>query len=293
MVRPTSRTYIPASLADNPYYAASGEYQRQLDGMPEPYRSLLMGGFRVAFQDAPNQVIPTAWVTAAQARWMSKPPAGVPMCAMGVDVTGGGTDPMIIAIRHDGWYAPMVVVPAKDLPVERAGRMGAGIVVTHRRNGAKVIVDMGGGFGIPMYEQLKANEIDVHPYKGGDASVRRTKDGSLKFFNKRSEAVWKFREALDPDQIGGSPIMLPEDPTMVADLTALTLDMEFNGIKCESKETLCDRLGRSTDRGDAVIMAWSKGARAATHIRSWEQGNIGLRVRLQSQAITRTTRRRL
>jgi len=260
--RPMSRTYIPASVDDNPEYADS-DYKRQLEAMPEPFRSLLMGGFKTSFQDAPNQVIPTAWVTAAQARWSSSPPEGIPMCSMGVDATGGGNDPMTIACRHDGWYAPIVKIPAKELPIEKAGRMAAGIVVSHRRDKAKVIIDLGGGFGLSAYEQLKANDVDVIGYRGAEKSERRTKDGSLKFFNKRSETIWRFREALDPGQPGGSTIALPPSATLTADLTAPTLDMSFNGIKVESKEDVCDRLGRSTDDGDAVVMAWTAGAKAS------------------------------
>lgn len=67
-VRPTSRTFIPASVRDNPYYAAT-DYERQLDALPEPYRTQLMGGFTTTFRDADFQVIPTRWIEAAQARW--------------------------------------------------------------------------------------------------------------------------------------------------------------------------------------------------------------------------------
>jgi hypothetical protein len=93
-----SRTYIPASVKDNPYYVASG-YESELDAMPEPYRSLLMGGFRTAFKDRPDQIIPTKWVQLAQERWTPTPPKGVPMCAIGVDASGGGADPMVLAPR--------------------------------------------------------------------------------------------------------------------------------------------------------------------------------------------------
>jgi hypothetical protein len=70
-----------------------------------------------------------------------------------------------------------------------------------------------------------------------------------------------FREALDPGQPGGSPIALPPDPKLVADLTAPTFEVTPNGIKAEPKEKVCERLGRSTDRGDAVVMAWFEGPR--------------------------------
>jgi hypothetical protein len=271
--RPTSRTYIPSKVSDNPYYAAT-DYQRQLDAMPEPYRSLLMGGFKTTFKDADNQVIPTAWITLAQARWKTKPPRIVPMCAIGVDASGGGTDPMVLAKRWDGWYDTLVDVPGKEIQVDRIGPHCAGIVVGHRRDGALVVVDMGGGYGGSLHDHLKANEVEVVGYKGAESTTRRSRDGKMKFTNTRSAAYWIFREALDPAQEGGSPIALPDDPKLVADLTAPTFIPTPNGIKVEPKEAVCDRLGRSTDHGDAVVMAWWAGARALTHAQIWtkEQG---------------------
>ena len=265
-----SRTYIPSSVKDNPYYVASG-YEKQLDAMPEPYRSLLMGGFQTAFQDSPNQVIPTDWIKQAQARWAEQRRPGVPMCSMGVDCSGGGSDPMIIAPRYDGWFSRLIEIPGKDIPTDKPGAYAAGIVVAHRRDKARVIVDMGGGYGSSLYERLKENEIEVTPYKGAETSVRRTRDNQLGFFNKRSEAYWRFREALDPDQDGGSPIALPDDPVLVADLAAPTLDMNFKGIKIEPKDKVCERLGRSTDRGDAVVMAWMDGPTYITDGETWRK----------------------
>jgi hypothetical protein len=271
--RPTSRTYIPSKVSDNPYYAAT-DYERQLDAMPEPYRSLLMGGFRTTFKDAENQVIPTAWIEMAKTRWAAGRASIVPMCTMGVDASGGGADPMIIANRYDGWYDTLIEVPGKEIPVDRIGPYCAGIVVGHRRDGALVIVDMGGGYGGSLHDHLKGNDVEVFGYKGAERCTRRSRDGRYKFTNTRSAAHWTFREALDPAQEGGSPIALPDDPKLVADLTAATFEVVANGIKVESKEDVCDRLGRSTDRGDAVIMAWWAGARALTHAQIWtkEQG---------------------
>lgn len=268
IVRPTSRTYIPAKVSDNPYYAAT-DYERQLDAMPEPYRSLLMGGFQTTFKDADNQVIPTAWVKAAQKRWKPQPPDAVPMCAIGVDASGGGADPLILAPRYDGWYAPMIEVPGKDIPMDRIGPFCAGIVVGHRRDNALVVVDMGGGYGGSMFDHLRHNEVEVQGYKGAEATTRRSRDGKLRFSNTRSAAIWGFREALDPAQERGSPIALPDDPQLVADLTAPTFEPTPNGIRVESKEHVCERLGRSTDRGDACVMSWWGGARAMTHAQVW------------------------
>lgn len=274
MMTPLSRTYIPASVKDNPYFAAT-DYERQLDAMPEPYRSLLMGGFRTSFRDLPNQIIPTAWVQLAQKRWSNRPPEEVPMCAIGVDASGGGDDPMILAPRYDGWFAPLVRIEGKTIPMDSAGRYCAGIVVANRRDRATVVIDMGGGYGGPMYEHLKANEIEVVAYKGAEASTRRTSDGKLKFTNRRTAAYWQFREALDPGQPGGSPICLPDDASLLADLTAPTFEITPNGIKAEPKEKVCERLGRSTDSGDAVVMAWHEGAKATTHSMEWHEQGFG------------------
>lgn len=267
-IRPTSRTYIPAKVSDNPYYAAT-DYERQLDAMPEPYRSLLMGGFKTTFKDAENQVIPTAWIKLAQARWKPKHPEGVPMCAMGVDASGGGDDPMVIARRYDGWYDQLIKVPGKEIPMDRIGPHCAGLVVSHRRNSALVVIDMGGGYGGSMHDHLKGNEVEVFRYLGAEGTAKRSRDGKLKFTNVRTAAYWMFREALDPAQAEGSPIMLPDDPELVADLAAMTFEMTPNGIRGESKEKVCDRLGRSTDSGDAVVMAWWAGAKLPTHYHEW------------------------
>jgi hypothetical protein len=49
----------------------------------------------------------------------------------------------------------------------------------------------------------------------------------------------------------------------VADLTAPTWEsVSLAGglaVRVESKEDVCKRLGRSTDRGDAAVMCWSAG----------------------------------
>lgn len=274
LVRAMSRTYIPASVRDNPYYVASG-YEQKLDAMPEPYRSLLMGGFRTAFKDQDYQAIPTKWVEAAQAKWTPEAPTSAPMCALAVDCSGGGEDPMIIASRYDGWFPPLVEIPGKEIPMERAGAFSAGIVLSHRMDRAQIIVDMGGGYGGPLYEHLTANDVEVKAYKGAEGTTRRTRDGKLKFYNTRSAAYWAFREALDPGQPGGSPISLPRDPVLMSDLTAPTFEITPQGIKLEPKDKVCDRLGRSTDRGDAVVMCWFHGQRMETDAGDWIDRRMG------------------
>lgn len=267
-----SRTFIRSTVDDNPYLD-SADYRRRINIMPEPYRTILRtGNFMLARQDQAFQVIPTAWVREAQARWTPEPYPGIPMCAIGVDVARGGADNTILAPRYDGWFAPLVVIPGVETP---RGTDVAGHVIANRRDNAHVIIDMGGGYGGAPLEHLEQTigEQYVHGHVPSSGTTERTMDGSLSFANKRSYDWWMLREALDPARPGGSFIALPPDPELVADLCAPTFSMSTGKIQVESKNDGVDssgnlkpglkkRLGRSPDRGDAVMMAWSEGNKA-------------------------------
>lgn len=265
-----SRTFIRGRLEENIDLARTG-YDATRAAAPKSMRTAYRdGNFEASLADVPNQCIPTAWVRMAQQRWTAKPPEGIPMCAMAADASGGGDDPFVICWRHDGWYAPLVEVPGKNLPVERIGAFSAGVVVSYRRDDADVIVDLGGGYGGSLYEKLHENGIKAQGYKGAEKTTRRTHDKKLGFSNKRTAAYWAFREALDPDQPGGSPIALPpDDSKLVADLTSPTFEVSSRGIELESKESVCERLGRSTDHGDAAVMAWWCGPTAKIASLDW------------------------
>lgn len=262
---PLSRTFIPASLADNPFLDEE-TYRRQLSNIGGEFEHIVEGNFMAGVKDHPEQAIPTEWVIAAEERWTEDPPEHAPMCAIGVDPAQGGEDNTVVAARHDSWFAPLSVTPGVETPT---GREVAALVMTHRRNGCDIVLDMGGGYGGATKVILEDNGIKVTPHKGANGSNARTVDGQFGFFNKRSQVVWRFREALDPAQDGGSAIALPPDPRLRADLTAPRRSVTTRGIKIESKDDVVARLGRSTDFGDAVMMAWSGGPKLLTHGRIW------------------------
>jgi hypothetical protein len=276
-----SRTYIHSSVADNPELAAT-DYKKRLDALPAEVRRILMGGFRALLRDDPWQVIPTSWVQAAFKRWTPEPPLGIPMTAIAADPAAGGGDKTTLAPRHDWWYAPLVSVPGVQTPL---GRDVAGLIVANRRHQAKIVIDMGGGYGGGPWECLLDNveRDDMVAYNGAHASTARTKDGKLGFVNKRAETYWKFREALDPDQPNGSPIALQEDPELLGDLTAVTFEVTPRGIKCLPKDSqtgdsVKKRLGRSPDKGDAVVMAWSAGDKLVPKGRAYTAQQGGRRL---------------
>jgi hypothetical protein len=62
-----------------------------------------------------------------------------------------------------------------------------------------------------------------------------------------------------PDQPGGSPIALPNDPAIRADLVAPRFKDTPRGLLLAEKIEIAKRLGRSPDAGHAIVLAWSEG----------------------------------
>ena len=276
-MKPRSRTFIPAKLEDNPFLDPI-EYRAVLESFPEPQRSAIsQGDWMLSHEDHIQQILPTNWVMAAQERWTREPPRAAPMCAIGVDIAQGGADRTILQCRYDYWFAEPIVVPGSETPM---GSDIAALVVRTRRNKAAVILDMGGGYGGGAYEMLKMNlegegpERVVFGFNGAETAHTRTMDRQLGFYNRRAEAWWRFREALDPDQEGGSPVMLPPDPELRAELVSAQWKMTPRGIQAESKADIVKRLGHSPDKADAAIMAWAVGPSYLTHGKIWRNYSV-------------------
>lgn len=247
-----SRTFIPARLEDNPYLMSAG-YADTLDSLPEPLRSQMRyGDFAAGLKGDPWQVIPVAWIRAAQARWTPQRP-DEPLSALGVDPARGGDDDFTIARRYGLWYAPLIVEPGRNVTT---GPQGAALV--HRTLGddrAAVFVDVI-GIGSSVYDSLLGGNLAVIPVNVSEGTTRRDRSGKFAFVNLRSALWWQFREALDPDR--GDPIALPPDRLLVEELSAPRYEVRTGRIVVEDKPGMKKRLGRSTDRADAVIMAYGR-----------------------------------
>lgn len=257
-----SLTFIPASLQDNPY-RNTPQYRAKLQSLPEPLRSqLLYGDFGAGLKDGDMQLIPTDWIMAAQNRWTPDIPNDTAMTAMANDPAGGGKDAAELAHRYGGWYGPIETIKGEET---KDGSRQAGAIVARRRDDCPIVVDVGGGYGGKVTQRLEDNGLKeaTVEYNGATKSFGKTADGTLEFTNLRSETWWRFREALDPDQEGGSVIALPPDPELRADLAAPTWTLTARGIQVEPKEVyqngkliggIKKRLGRSPGKGDAVVM---------------------------------------
>lgn len=253
IIQPESRTFVPSRITDNPFLVSTG-YMAQLQALPEPLRSqMLLGDFEAGMQDDPWQVVPTAWVELAMARWVDRSPKGE-MLAQGVDVARGGSDNTTVANRHktpttDYWFDKLRVEPGTSTP---NGATVAGLVIGMRRDNAPIMIDVI-GVGASPYDVLRNAKQDVYGVNVAEAATGTDKSGRLRFFNQRSQLWWRVRELLDPENDTG--MALPPDPELAKELCAPKWELSGMVIRVESRDEVVKRVGRSPDRATAVILA--------------------------------------
>ena len=256
-LKPLSRTFIPGEMLD---FYKDNDYEATLQALPEPYRSqLLFGDFTGAVRDQELQVIPMEWVLLAQERWNGRgtavPPQGAALTSLGVDVARGGDNQTILSKCYGYWFAPLLKYEGSETKdgftlVQRVIE-----AVDGDPTEATVFVFDIGGVGASPYDIAKDSGFNMDGFNGASKSFARDKSGRLEFVNRRAAAWWGFREGLDPNT--GVPIALPPDPELVADLTAPRWELTPRGIQVEKKDSIKERLGRSPDAGDAVVMAFN------------------------------------
>jgi len=249
-ILPKSRTFIPAQLDDNPDLAETG-YGATLSALPEELRrAMAQGDFSAAQRDDEWQVFPGEWIDEAQRRWHESG-GQAPMTVLAVDIAQGGQDRTVLGARHGSWFARPVAYPGVETP---DGPSVAGKVFMHRKDGAEVVIDMGGGFGGSAHDHLK-QEMEVTLFLGAESAEGiRDRSGIFKFANTRAAACWMLREALDPQY--GSYLALPPDPELKAELASFRWIVQPGSkILIKPKDEIRQLLGRSPDKADVIIMA--------------------------------------
>lgn len=200
-------------------------------------------------------VIPIGWYLASNERWnmfMDMPESDGPPARkiLGVDVARYGADKTVIATRVGDVFTDFDEYKHMDtleLANIVAGKMNKRL--------DKAIIDMGGGYGAGVYDVLKKRGYKVEGFQAGARTKLTDGSGKIGFTRLRSAAWWKLREALDPSK---QPVLaLPPIEKLQGDLTAPKFETVLDDkIQVEPKEDLRKRLGRSTDYGDAAVMAW-------------------------------------
>lgn len=249
------------------------------------YQNRVLGEFAAGDEDG---VIPLAWLEAAQDRWRELRDAGkldldeLPPCtAVALDVADGGPDRSILVVRHDN-----IVAEARDVSEASAGETMAlaGKVkgVVDARGGLAVVDGIGVGAGV--VSRLREQKVKVLSFNSSAAAKDtqgrplRDSSGEMTFVNLRAAAWWRLRELLHPET--GDDIAICADETktsdgqstvadrILGDLTAPRWRVDSAGrIGVEAKDDLRkpDRLGRSPDYGDDVVMVmWPKAGHASS-----------------------------
>lgn len=248
--RARSRTFIPAYLVDNPHLADTN-YETIISNLPEPLRSqLLIGDFSASAEPNPWQVIPTEWIRLAQKRQKNEDTDYSVLSSVGIDAARGGKDKMVISKRYDNYFSELIRIPGSRVPDGQAAFNLTARALGDEEPGS-INIDVI-GIGSSPYDFLK-EEYNTHAVNVASGSRFRDRTGKYKMRNLRAEVYWKLREALDPDH--GDNLILPDDKELLADLAAVTYKITASGIQIESKDDIKERIGRSPDAGEALILS--------------------------------------
>lgn len=258
----------------SPEFAA--QRARQWGESSAVYQNRVLGEFCESSEDC---VIPLAWVEAANERWKAQIELqdhnwnwiegaktntwprwkwrdgreAKPVTSLGVDIARSDDgDKTSVARRQEMTVTQLDRYAVADTqPI-----VGYVSNLLERWVGSYAVVDVI-GIGSGPYDQLRERFASrAIPFNASESSDAKDRSEELQFSNKRSAAWWHMRELLDP--AFGSELALPPCDLLIGDLTAPRRGRMTSGGKLtvESKPEIRKRLGRSTDDGDAVVMAF-------------------------------------
>lgn len=276
MLTPRSRTFIRATLEDNPYLRDTG-YKGVVQSFPEPMRSaLLKGVYAIAAKDDPFQIIPSEWVRVAMKRWQSSPPDEAIQKRVAADVAWGGSDRCAIACLYDNWVSSFTILTGSDLKESESLIKGDKIATTISNlmdhDKVEVVLDVG-GVGASPYDSCRRMGLrPIGVYFGGASKDRlgqkvTDRTGNLWFLNKRAEMYWTIREALDP--LSGLNLALPPDEELEEELCSHRWEStgkigNILEIKVNSKDDIREMINRSPDKSDTLALLLAKHLYAPT-----------------------------
>lgn len=115
------------------------------------------------------------------------------------------------------------------------------------------------GVGAGTYNEFKRLKLAVQALGGSDKPIR-TKLAE-EFLNLRAQMYWQFRIDLFNEEIA----IDFDDPELFSDLTAVTWTTKNGKIVMKSKKDIRKEIGRSTNKGDAVVYwNWVRKMRSGT-----------------------------
>ena len=209
------------------------------------FRQHVLGEFAA---DDDQAVCPIEWIEAAVERWRADPPVRHQSARFGLDVAREGKDESVLAVAVGN---DVVGLETTMLPDTMRLVSWAVPLMGHQQTVSTVTVDAD-GVGAGVADRLGQMGYRCHAFKGNTRGDFKDETGLLDLFNQRTAAWWNLRVLLDPKN--GVEMKLPPDDQLIGDLNAPRWDVSPVGkIRVEDKATTKKRIGRSPDRGDAVV----------------------------------------
>lgn len=246
----------PISPEDRSEELDDFEFEGKLYRPEDLFRKKVLGKFPKVADDV---LIPQQWIEAAQERWIKaqgKQPVIDDIRMLGVDVAGMGRDSTVFCERKGRWVAEF---KARNSGGQADQMAVAGEIVARRNRHRTMVVSIDTiGEGAGVYSRCL--EMDDRRFiiscKYSEGAKRFEKDlsditGQYRFVNMRAYLFWCVRDWLNPKN--GTGAMLPPDTQLLEEATEIRWSFRSDGrIIIEPKEDIKKRLGRSTDKFDAL-----------------------------------------
>ena len=185
-----------------------------------------------------SHVIERSWVLNCLGRYL---PPTFPQKFLTIDVADMGDDHTVMYV----WDGPKILKSTIYGKVEAMQSAGNAVALAKATDCTAIIGDAG-GLGAPVMQRIRelaGSEMDVIPVNGAEKSMKE------EFRNMRAEVWFTAGQLLQEGQA-----CLPDDPTLMADLTAPVYTIRSGKILIQDKDEIKRELGRSPDQGDACVL---------------------------------------
>ncbi len=160
------------------------------------------------------------------------------------DVADGGDDSHVIKAFENTTEIDSVEIKGKN--VEEVEPYVWRLLRQHGGNAIVVDNDGIGRVAVGLLNASSDNKVMIIPFEGSSRDVNEPET----FFNRRHEAHWKMRELFEKHRIS-----ISVDAELREELASIKLVDHTRGyIAIEPKKDLKERLGRSPDKGDCIMM---------------------------------------
>lgn len=188
-----------------------------------------------------NSILGPDEVRAAMERHLMEPAYSYSQRRLGIDVARFGDDRTVLFPRQ-GLAAFKPAEMRNATGPEIAARAA---LAKERWDWEQAMVDDTGGYGASVIDSMNLAGLPVSPVNFS------SKASDPRYYNLRSEMWFRMAEWVKK---GGS---LPNEPTLVRELTAPTYTFKGGRFLLEEKDQIKKRLGFSPDQADALAMTFS------------------------------------